>query len=298
MKPKVIVIVGPTASGKTMLSIEIATLCDGEVVSADSRQVYRGLDIGTGKVTPEEMNGIPHHLLDVADPMDVYTAADFARDGQAAINGILEQNHLPIIAGGTFFYVDALLGTVAVPEAPPNPALRASLEKRTAEALFAELQEKDAARAETIDPHNKVRLVRALELIDALGSVPTPTSEPLYDALFLGIEITEAQLHHNIYKRIIDRLDHGMIEEVVQLHANGMTYERMEELGLEYRYISRHLKGELTKEAMIDELNTKTRQFAKRQLTWLKRYTAVQWVAPDAVTEARALVHHHTQTHS
>lgn len=276
-KPKVIVIVGPTASGKTALSIEIAKQFGGEIVSADSRQVYRGLDLGTGKVTPEEMQGVPHHLLDLADPMEVYTAADFVRDARKAIADITSRRKLPIAVGGTFFYTDALLGRISTPEVTPDPELRAQLEEMNPESLFAALEKLDERRAAEIDPHNKRRLIRALEIVKALGTVPEQAPELVYETLSVGIDIPKNELHENIHIRLIERMEKGLIDEVRELHRNGMTYERMDELGLEYRYISRHLTGELREEKMLEELETKIKQFAKRQMTWLKRDKEIHW---------------------
>jgi tRNA dimethylallyltransferase len=281
--PKILVIVGPTASGKTSLSIEIASRFNGEVVSADSRQVYRGLDLGTGKVTQKEMGGIPHHLLDVADPEDVYTVADYVRDGRNAITDIHSRGKLPIIVGGTFFYIDALLGRASTPEVPPNKPLREKLEAMNTEALFALLTEKDPVRAQDIDSQNKRRLVRALEVVDALGSVPETIHESLYDTLTLGITISKKTLYERIYTRILTRIDAGMIEEVASLHRKGLSYTRMDDLGLEYRYIAKYLQGSLQKEEMIELLSTKSRQYAKRQMTWLKRDKDILWVNPSEV---------------
>lgn len=276
-KPKILVIVGPTASGKTSLSVKLAKHYNGEVISADSRQVYRGLDLGTGKVTHEEMQGVPHHLLDVADPHETYTVTDFVRDGRVAIDDILSRGKLPIIAGGTFFYVDALLGRVIAPAVPPNHLLRAELAQCSNEELFARLVAVDPARAVAIDRHNPRRLVRALEIIAARGTVPEPMTDELYDARIIGIKIDKETLHKNIGMRLRARLDAGMVDEVKNLHQNGLSYERMEDLGLEYRYIARYLKGELSYEAMVHTLETKIRQFAKRQMTWLKRDTSIAW---------------------
>jgi len=274
---KVVVIVGPTASGKSALAIAVAKKFNGEVISADSRQVYQGLDLGTGKITEKEMDGVKHHLLDVEDPTNVYTASDFARDGRKAIADIVQRNKLPIIAGGSFFYIDSLLGEIETPEVPPNPELREKLEKMSVEALYTALLKSDPRRAEEIDPHNKRRLVRALEVIEALGRVPEQKSKLLYTVLTIGIKTERKNLYENIAKRIDERLADGMMKEVETLHNNGLTYERMEDLGLEYRYISRFLQKRMTREAMVEELNKKTRQFAKRQLTWLKRDKNIRW---------------------
>lgn len=278
MKPKIIVIVGPTASGKTSLSIQLAKKLNGEVVSADSRQVYKGLDLGTGKITEAEMEGIPHHLLDVVDPQETYTVADYVRDARKEISNIISQGKIPIVVGGTFFYVDALLGRSIPPEVEPNEALRAELEKKSTEELFEILKEKDPERAETIDRDNKRRLVRALEIVDAIGKVPTPKSEAFYDATIIGISISKEKLKENIYKRLIDRLDKGMIDEVKNLHTQGLSYERMYELGIEYKYIAEYLEEKITKDEMMEQIEQKSLQYAKRQMTWLKRDTEIVWV--------------------
>ncbi len=289
-KPKVLVIVGPTASGKTSLGIELAKQFNGEIISADSRQVYRGLDLGTGKVTKEEMGGIPHHLLDIANPTDVYTVADFVRDGRTAIDNITSRGKLPIIVGGTFFYIDALLGRIVAPHVLPNETLREKLEQMNLEELTEELTAKDPRRAKDIDTKNKRRLIRALEIVDALGFVPEEQTEELYDALTIGIKIEKEILHERIHKRLLERIQEGMIDEVKRLHEQGLPYERMEDLGLEYRYIARFLEGQLSMEDMQKELETKIRQFAKRQMTWLRRDTEIIWIEKDKIEEIKNIV--------
>tara|TARA_B100000508_G_scaffold109784_1_gene87946 strand:+ start:203 stop:1102 length:900 start_codon:yes stop_codon:yes gene_type:complete len=281
-KSKVIAIVGPTASGKTSLSIEIAKQFDGEVISVDSRQVYRGMDIGTGKVTREEMSDIPHHLLDVADPMGVYTAVDFERAASIATRDILNRDKLPVFAGGSFFYLDILCGKMQSAPVEPNPELRGKLELFSNQELLEQIQENDPRRAETIDPDNRHRLIRSLEIIAALGSVPEPKkADSPYDWLVLGVDINKEKLHHNIHVRLLERVEEGMIEEAERLHAEGVSFERMDELGLEYRYLAKLLQNETTKEGMIEELETKIKQFAKRQMTWLKRDDEIVWVKPE-----------------
>jgi tRNA dimethylallyltransferase len=278
-KPKVIAIVGPTAAGKTALSINIAKHIDGEVISADSRQVYRGMDLGTGKVTTAEMDGVPHHLLDVADPMEIYTGSRFVQNATTVIEDITRRNRRPIVAGGTFFYVDLLRNKMQAAPVEPDYDYRQSLAQYSNAELFELLEQKDPRRAADIDQHNRRRVERALEIINTLGVVPKSTAqESPYDWLILGIDITKEQLHANIYQRIIDRIDAGMIEEVERLHYEGVTWERMDALGLEYRYIAKYLQGKLDKAAMIEQLNFKTRQFAKQQLTWLKKDPEVVWI--------------------
>jgi tRNA dimethylallyltransferase len=191
---------------------------------------------------------------------------------------LLLAKKLPIIVGGTFFYVDALLGRSIPPEVEPNETLRNELETHDTETLFAILKEKDPERALTIDKDNKRRLVRALEIVDALGKVPITKSEELYDATIIGISISKEKLKENIHKRLIDRLDKGMIEEVMDLHENKLSYERMYELGIEYKYIAEYLEEKITKDEMVKQIELKSLQYAKRQMTWLKRDKSVKWV--------------------
>ena len=289
-KPKILVIVGPTASGKTSLSIELAQRFNGEIISADSRQVYTGLDLGTGKVTHEEMHGIPHHLLDVADPRNTYNVADYVRDGRNAIDSILSNKKLPIIVGGTFLYIDALLGKISTPKVPPNEKLRVHLETLPNDELFKLLINADPARAEDIDRSNKRRLIRALEIVDALGAVPPTISNELYTPLTLGITISKETLRKNISKRLVDRIERGMIEEVQNLHTQGLSYERMEALGLEYRYIAEFLQGKISQDEMMAQIETKSMQYAKRQMTWLKRNQEIKWFESGDRNEIEKIV--------
>ena len=281
-KPKVIAIVGPTSSGKTSLSINIARTFRGEVISADSRQVYKGMDLGTGKVTEEEVQGIPHHLIDIVHPIEIYTAAQFKLDASKAIDGINSRGNLPIIAGGTFFYLDVLRGKMQPAPVEPNEALRTHLETLSSDELFSLLQAKDSKRSETIDKDNRRRLIRSLEIIEELGAVPEVTvTECPYNMLIIGIDIEKETLHKNIHTRLRQRFEAGMIEEVKQLYSAGVSFERLDGFGLEYRYISKFLKGEMGEVEMKIELETKIRQFAKRQMTWLKRGQEIEWFSPE-----------------
>lgn len=280
-KLKIVVIVGPTASGKTSLAIDIAKEFSGEVISSDSRQVYKRLDIGTEKVTQEEMAGIPHHLLDVCDPKDVYTAADFKRDAEAAINEIDHLGNLPIVAGGTFFYVDMLLGRITTPEVPPNPDLRDELEQLTVEDLYARLQKLDPKRAETIDPNNHRRIMRSIEIAEALGYVPETEDKGCpYDVLMIGIETNKEALRARLRARAQEALTKGLIEETKELLESRITRERLSEIGLEYRTIMEYMDGDLNDEQLIQKLEEKNWQYAKRQLTWLKRDNSIEWFDP------------------
>ena len=292
-KPKAIAIVGPTSSGMTRLSIKLAIDFNGEVVSADSRQVYRGLNLGTGKVTTEEMRGVRHHLLDITNTDHRYTAAQFEIDATTAIENIHARGKLPIIAGGTFFYLDLLRGLKQTSPVPPDEKYRTSLDDYSTEELFYKLQQLDASRADSIDKHNRPRLVRALEIINVLGHVPKATNQDSpYDWLVIGIDIEEVQLHKNIHKRLTDRFAAGMIEEVEKLHKQGLSFERMSELGLEYRLIAKYLQHELKHHELLEKMEVKNRQLAKRQKTWLRRDKEIVWLKPDNYEEIETRVKH------
>lgn len=287
---KIVVIVGPTASGKTALSVRLAQDLNGEVISADSRQVYRSLDIGTEKITEEETCGIPHHLIDIRDLEDVYTAAEFVRDADHAIADISARGALPIIAGGTFLYVDALLGRATLPAVPPDPTLRATLEQYSTEALFEKLAQEDPVRATSIDPKNRRRLIRALEIAHALGAVPMPNPAPRYDALLIGIETSPEDLRQRIEKRLAETLKKGLVQETEDLLLHGLDPRRLDEIGLEYRLVRQYLIGTLTYDELQTQLAQKVWQYAKRQRTWLKRMERVHWYARDSYEEIAANV--------
>lgn len=290
-KPKVIVVVGPTASGKTSLAINIAKQFHGEVISADSRQVYRGLDIGTAKISQPEMQGIRHHLIDIVDVDTVYTATDFKRDASALIEEVTVRGHLPIIAGGTFFYIDTLLGRIAPPAVSPNPTLRTALEKLTTTELHQQLEKKDPRRAAEIDPQNRRRLIRALEIVDTLGAVPAPQpNRRPYDVLTLGIATDSTELRKRLRARAETWLEIGFIEEVQLLLEAGVKRERLAEIGFEYLIGLDYLDGKLTKEKFVEVFEQKNWQYAKRQMTWLKRDQTIHWVSPADKAEVDFLI--------
>lgn len=271
-KPKIIVIIGPTASGKSDRAIRLAKKYNGEIVSADSRQVYRGMDIGSGKVTKREQRMAPHHLLDVASPTRNYTVVHFQRDAKRAIRDILKRGKLPIICGGTGFWIEALLIDQPFPKVPPNKTLRKKLSKLPAEKLYAILKKKDPQRARTIDRHNPVRLIRALEIIAATKK-PVPAlrkNDSPYEAKIIVINPSQKILYRRIERRLKQRLRHGMIAEVRRLRANGVPDKRLVALGLEYRYVTFYLQGKLTRKEMEEKLLSEIKKYARRQMTWLR----------------------------
>ncbi len=276
--PKIIAVLGPTSSGKSDLAVLLALNFNGEIVSADSRQVYRGLDIATGKITQEEMKGVPHHLLDIADPRERYTVSHFKRDAESAIDNILSRGKLPIICGGTMQYINAVTENFITPEILPDEKLRNELAKKSCEELFEELEKLDPRRAEEIDRNNPRRLVRAIEIALSIGKVPEiPNVPKKYDTLKIGIAVDKETLRARIQERTEKRLKQGMVEEAKHLHAGGLSFERMRELGLEYRYLADYLEGKISEEKLKEEICFKDWQYAKRQMTWMKRDEKIQW---------------------
>ncbi len=288
-KPRVVVIMGPTASGKSDLAVRLARAVHGEVISADSRQVYRGLNIGTGKITEREMRGIPHHLLDVADPRHTYTAADFKRDASEAVRCIVQKGKLPIICGGTGFYIDIALGRMTAPAVPPNPKLRVKLGKKTAVQLFAMLERLDPRRAKSIDPKNAHRLIRAIEIAKSLGSVPRASRGSPYETLWIGLTLPHEELRKKISRRLRARLAQGMVAEAKRLHARGLSWKRMEALGLEYRSLAHYLQKKISREEFVRTLERDICRYAKRQMTWFKKNRDVHWITPRGTQRAKTL---------
>lgn len=277
-KPKIIVVVGPTASGKSAYAVELARKIGAEIISADSRQIYTGLDIGSGKITKREMKGVPHSLLDVASPKRVFTAHDYVRKARPILERILKRGKPVVICGGTGFYIDALLGRVALPDVPPNRELRRELKGKSTGELHALLGELDTRRAEEIDKHNPVRLVRAIEIATALGRVPEASFKPLlYEVEWIGLRPSLFPHQKVIHRRLLARMKAGMLAEAKRLHKNGLSYKRMEALGLEYRHLARLLQGKVTKKQILEELEKDIIAYAKRQMTYWKKNKEIQW---------------------
>ncbi len=264
---KIIVILGQTATGKSDLSVKIAKKIKGEIISADSRQVYKGLDIGTGKITKKEMKGVPHHLLDVITPKKVFTVSQYKELVDKKIKEILKRNKIPIICGGTGFYIDAITKGMILPEVPPNTKLRKVLEKKSLGMLVKMLQKLDPRRSKEIDIKNKVRLIRAIEVAKALGKVPKIIiKKPKYTFIKVGLYLPENKLQDKIQKRVSNMFKKGLIKEVTNLK---LSQKRLKELGFEY------FKPE--KENVIKE----TIKYAKRQMTWFKRDPQIKWFEPS-----------------
>ncbi|MEK7228080.1 MAG: tRNA (adenosine(37)-N6)-dimethylallyltransferase MiaA [Patescibacteria group bacterium] len=272
---KIIVVCGPTATGKSDYAVKLAKKFPpaggGEIISADSRQVYKGLNIGSGKITKKEMRGVPHHLLDVANPRRVFTVAQYKKLADKAIKNILARGKTPILCGGTGFYIDSVIYDQNFPEVKPNKTLRKQLEKWPLEKLATKLQKLDPERFEMIDTKNKVRLIRAIEIATVLGAVPKIKRVQKYDVKWIYLDFPDEVLKKRIHIRLFARI-RGIVTEVKKLHKQGVSWKRLEALGLEYRYMALYLQKKLTKQEMLTQLEFAIWHYAKRQRTWFKKY--------------------------
>ena len=287
--PKVVAVVGTNASGKSALGIELAKRYGGEVISADSRQVFKGLDLGSGKVTAEEMQGVVHHLIDVREPNEFFSMADFQKMSYAAIEDIRARGRLPMIVGGTGLYVDSVLDGYVLSDKEPDLAYRTELEKLTTPELYDMLMSlmPDAQ----VDRYNRNRVMRMIERIHD-GDSAVPTKEKRYESLRLGVSWPRDVLGQRIDERLERRLQEGMIEEVQGLMDRGATTEFLLGLGLEYRFITQYLLGEMGREEMLEKLAIAIKQFAKRQMTWFRRNPDIVWLdmAGDYMSQACEVV--------
>ena len=277
-----VVILGTNASGKSELGIRLANHLGGEVVSADSRQVYRGLDLGSGKITAAQAGTVKHHLIDVADLSEYFSLAQYQRAAYSAIDSISHARKRPLLVGGTGLYISALVEGYELVDVPPNEPLRAELDGLPLPELVERLEKSDPDAASRIDKSNQRRLIRAIE-IAAAGRAHTAAhqSSPRYHCLQLGLTWPREILAARIDKRLRERLANGMVDEVAGLRSRGMSDVRLDKLGLEYRYITRYLRGELgTLENLRLQLGAAIRQFGKGQLTWFKRDRRIIWLDP------------------
>jgi len=277
---QLIAIVGPTASGKSDLAVNLALQIGGEVISADSRQVYRGLDIGSGKITQDEMRHIPHHLLDVTDPLEYYSVSQYRTLASKIISEIDNRRKSIIICGGTAQYVNSLIYDIRIPDVPPDEILRQKLASMSKEELFIKLTNLDPRRAQNIESKNPRRLIRAIEIIEAIGKIPPQSTSISSRAnAIICLNPPKEELQERIKVRLRKRIEIGMIEEVKHLREDvGLSWKRLDDLGLDYRYLAKHLRGELTEGEMVRELEIKIWQYARRQMTWWKRDPNVHFV--------------------
>jgi tRNA dimethylallyltransferase len=306
---KLIVILGPTASGKTELAIKLAkklapyrTCSDAgfngvEIISADSRQVYKGMNIGTAKPTPDTKNssnfstgqakkkyifthkGIPHYCIDVASPKRRFTVAQYRKLALKAIEKIQKKGKIPILVGGTWFYIRAVVDGLVIPEVPPDWKLRKKLEKKSAKELFKILKKLDPQRAKKIEKENPRRLIRAIEISKKIGKVPPLKFSPLpYPVLMIGIKKSKRELEKIIKRRFFEWLKRGLILEVIKLRKMGVSFKRIEGFGMHYREIARYLQGKISEREMIENSIKEIQNYAKRQTAWFKRDKRIKWI--------------------
>lgn len=292
-----IVIVGPTASGKSALAVRLAKKFNGEVISADSRQVYRGLNIGTGKVpgkwisqnvaTNQRSYGscnifvykkIPHYCIDFVPPKKIFTVAEYKKCAEQAISDISGRGKIPILVGGTGFWIDAVVYDLDLPAVAPNQKLRKRLGKKSAAELLKILKRLDPERAQTIEQKNPRRLIRAIEIAKELGRVPAIKKYASYQVLWIGWRPSESVLRKKIHARLLKRLKAGMIEEARRLRARGLSWKRFYELGLEYKFLADYLRGKITKKELVSGLEAAINGYARRQETWFKRNPEIHWI--------------------
>ena len=286
-KPKLFCVVGPTASGKTDYAIELAKALGGEVVSCDSMQIYRGMDIGTAKPTKEEMQGIPHHMLDFVDPAESYSVADFVRDARICIQDILQRGRVPILCGGTGLYVDSVLNQIEFAPKGQDEAYREALKKMAehegAEAVHRLLQTADPRAADKIHPNNVKRVIRALEIIKTTGLTKSEADrqakkEPVYDAEIYGMQRERERLYERINLRVDRRMERDLLAEVDGLLRRGIpkTATSMQAIG--YKELAAYRRGEMTLEEAVETVKRESRRYAKRQMTWFRRNPDIQWI--------------------
>lgn len=278
MSKKLVVILGPTASGKSSLAIKLAKKFNGEIISADSRQVYKGMDIGTGKVGKKEMQDIPHYLLDVASPKRRFTVVQYRKLALKAINKILKKGKVPILCGGTGFYIQAVIDGIVIPEVKPDWRLRSSLSRLGREKLFGLLKKLDPGRAKTIEKDNPRRLIRAIEIvIKTKKPVPPLKKSPLpYPVLVLGIKKTGFK--ESIKKRFLKWLKRGFVKEVKNLKKSGLSWQRIREFGIHYRVVVDYLQEKINYQEMVKNSIKEIQNYAKRQMTWFKKDQHIRWI--------------------
>ena len=287
--PKLIIILGPTASGKSALGVALAKKFNGEVVSADSRQIYRGLDIGTGKIAKREMRGILHHLLSFQNPKRGFSAGQFKKLAERKINDIQKRANLPFLVGGTGFYIDAAARGIKYPEVAPNQKLRGALGRKPTKELYRILRAFDPARAKTVDRKNPRRLIRAIEIAKATKKpIPKLSEEKVYDTLFIGIRRPRPELRRRIRAAIRKRVQRGLLRETRNLIQREIPEKRLAELGLDYGIAADYLKHRISREAMLAKLESATWRYAKRQETWFRKHRDIHWISNE--TEAKKLV--------
>ena len=258
----------------------MAKKINGEIISADSRQMYKGLNIGSGKITKKEMRGVPHYCLNIVSPKKIFTVVDFKKRADKAIEEIFAKNKTPIIVGGTGLYIQAVVDNIVLPEVKPNWKLRKELEKKTTEEMFNMLKKLDPERAKNIDAKNPRRLIRAIEIAKKLGKIPKlkSMSRRDLDIRQIGVKLPDEILKKNVEKRINKMLKGGLVAETKKLRKSGLSWKRIYELGFEYKYPALFLQNKISKNEMLQKIIIENWQYAKRQMTWFKRDKRIKWI--------------------
>jgi tRNA dimethylallyltransferase len=277
---KLIVIVGETASGKSDLAVALALKFGGEAISADSRQIYEGMDIGSGKITKKEMRGVKHYLLGIASPKRIFTVAHYQKLARETIAGIQKRGNIPILVGGTGFYIKAAVQGTVIPQVAPDWPLRKALSKLDPPRLVKILEKLDPESVKRVDSGNPRRLIRAIEIVKKTGRpVPAAAYDPLpYPVLTIGIAVKKTRLRKAIKNRLAKRLRLGMVSEVKKLHKSGLSWKKLESFGLEYRFCALYLQKKITKSEMINLIRLESERYAKRQLVWFKGDPTTLWI--------------------
>jgi len=297
MNIKVLVVLGQTSTGKSDIAVSLAQKFNGEVISADSRQIYIGMNIGTGKITKEEMQGITHHLLDIKNPNEDFSVEEFQRLCQKTIQEILNRGKLPIVCGGTGYYIKALVENTMFESIPKNLDFRKELEEKSLKELQTILEiipKEDSAR---IDTENKRRLIRAIEIGSHLGIITGPKIQPNpFEFLCIGLQLPDDVLKEKINTRLKKRLEAGMIQEVQKIHSEDISWQRLESFGLEYKYCAEFLQNKIQSESDFQNiLEEKSWQYAKRQKTWFQKQKNIDWFNPDQFDDIKNCVSEYLQ---
>lgn len=297
---QILVVAGPTASGKTGLAVSLAKQYGGEVISADSIQIYRELNIASAKPTKEEMQGIPHHLIDFVSPFSGFSVADYVKQARACIDDISARGRLPIVAGGTGLYISSLVDNIEFAEESPDGAVRDRLwrekEEQGIESLYRRLESIDPEAAAKIHPHNEKRVIRALEIFETTGMTMTEQNRrsrrnpPPYDAFMLALSPPREVLYERINRRVDTMVAEGLFEEAEKLQQKGITRDLQCMQGIGYKEVFDYLDGLCTREACIETIKQATRRYAKRQLTWLRRDARYHWLNPEDEGATKAVL--------
>ncbi len=299
MLKKIIAVAGPTASGKTALAIEIAKRFDGEIVSCDSMQIYRNMDIGTAKPTPEEQSAAPHHMIDILEPWESCSVADFVKKARTAVDGVLERGKLPVVAGGTGLYMDSVLENIVFEDFGADPDFREEMnvlaQNQGVEAVHSLLREKDPVAAEKIHPNNVRRVIRALEVCRLTGKTFTQVNEesrrePVYDALILGIDAEREVLYDRINLRVDKMVSEGLLKEVEHLAEMGIGRDTTAMQAIGYKELLDFLENRTTFDEAVEKIKMESRRYAKRQLTWFRRNEKICWVKNQTEDDIKEII--------